>query len=292
MSPARKRFTVWKVNLVEQPGWAPWDPAGDIAEKAFLMTSEFMEGMKEAAEYNLLVEEMAGDLYKPKAPSGPQEWTPRYQLTGDDIEVLSKGLLEADPALELTRQLIVDAATWMYEAALIPSDTDARDALIDAKRAVEETFDLGEMPDPWELGYDNLWAPLLTTGITLNGILSEMMGMGISYVREEGHYDRFLEFDLNKASSPSMLLEEGHVPKEDRNWVIRSIEFDWKRLAGQIVDKFFQILSKDMKGRDPDNRTSWRFSWKAALKTADLTPIRKEMLDYVRDVRKREGSRL
>lgn len=289
MSPARKRFKVWKVNLVEQPGWAPWDSAGQIAEQAFLMTTDFMEALL-PADYELLVENMAGDLYKPQAPSGPQEWTPRHQLTGNDVETLSRGLRDADPGLELTRQLILDAITWMYEAALTPNDTDARDALIDAKRAVEASFDLGEMPDPWELGYDNLWAPLLVTGITLNGILSEMMGMGISYFREEGHYDRFLEFDLNKASSPYMLVDE--APKKDHGWVTRAIEFDWKRLSGQIIDKFFQILRKDMKDRDPHNRTSWRFSWKAALKTADLTPIRKEMLDYVREIRKREGSRI
>lgn len=290
MSPARKRFIAWKVNLVEQPGWEPWDPAGEIAEKAFDLTQEFMRGLKEEDGYYSLVHGIAGDLLKPKAESGPQEWTPRGQILNADVRLIAQGLLERKPGLELTLEVIEMAATWMYEVALMPSDRDAREALLDAKRAVEESFDLGEMPDPWDLGYDNLWAPLLATGITLEGILSELVAMGISYFHPEGNYDRFLEFDLNKASAPYLLLEA--VPKKDHAWIIRAIEADWKRLSEQLVEKFFLILAKDLKNIDVSNRTSWRTSWKAALKATDLRGAQKEMLEYIRDIRKQEGSRL
>lgn len=290
MSPARKRFKPWKVNLVAQPGWEPWDPAGKISEMAFTMSLEYMQDIKAQNVYLWLAQDIAQALYKPRAESGPHEWSPRAQLTSVDLLLIANGTMEADSRLESTRQLIDDTVTWMFEAALMPSDRDIRDALIDAKRAVEDTFDLGKVSDPWELGYDNLWEPLLETGITLNGILSEMMGMGISYYREEGHYDRFLEFDLNKSSSPSMLLAA--VPTKVRGWVTRSIEDDWKRLSQSLIERFFQTLARDMSFVDPGNRTSWKTSWNEALKTTDLKPIQKEMLAYVREIRKQEGSRL
>lgn len=290
MSPARKRFKVWKINLVQQPGWKPWDPGGEIAEKAFDLTTEFMRGMKAEDEYYSLVLGMVGDLLKPRAESGPQEWSPRGQILNDDVRLIAHGLQERKPGLELTLEVIEMAATWMYETALMPSDRDTRDALLDAKHAALENFDLGEMPDPWDLGYDNLWAPLLETGNTLSGILSEMMGTGIFYLHNEGQYDRFLEFDLNNSNSPTMLLEE--IPRKDWGWVIRAIAEEWKRLSERIVEQVFLILTKDMKNIDVSNRTSWRESWKTTLKATDLSGARKEMLEYIRDIRKQEGSLL
>lgn len=287
MSPERKRFKVWKVNLVEQPGWAPWESGGKLADMAFEETLNFMQSMRTEGDYYSLVTDLAGPLFKHKAESGPHEWTPRPQLTSADVKLLSRGLLRADPELELSRQIISDAATWMYEAALTPSDRDARDALVDAKREIADNWELGEMPDPWELGYDNLWAPLLETGLTLTGILSGMVGDGINYHRQEGYYDRFLEFNLNRTDAPFMLLEK--IPKKDRGWVTRSIEDDWKRLSKALIETFFDALTKEMRNVDPYNRTVWRKSWADALKAADLASIQKEMLDFIREARKQEG---
>jgi hypothetical protein len=280
MSPAKELFKVWKVNLVEQPGWAPFDPAGDLSEDIFNLAGEFLGGMDKEDVIPLL-EDVAETRYNPRAPEGPHEWSPRRLLTRDDLLVISREVLKGERDLELVDSIIRDTATWMYEAGLTPTDIDITDALHEAKSEVKEVFELGVLPDPWDLGVDNIWSPLLETGLTLEGILSEIVVMGVKYHRQAGHYDRFLEFDLNMAGAPAMLLKE--IPKKDRGWVKKALMEDWKRLSEDLTRRFFQILSNDMKNIDYRNRISWKKTWKDVLKSTNLEPIQKEMLTFIRE---------
>lgn len=280
MSPARKRFKIVKVNLVDQPGWKPWDPGGRIGELAYKEAWQYMGRL--GSDSISLLQDLAGNLYKPLVRGGPHEWSPRDQLTSEDLDLISMGLQKGH--LGLVRQAITDAADWMYQEALTPQDGDCRYAVDKAEMVLEENFNLDE----------ELWASILEpVSGRCTAIIRSLVHPSVQYERKEGHYDRFLEFDLNQSPAPRLLLEK--TPLKDRRAVFEAILEEWKRLSQMYIEEWFaaltNIMQNIMQNVDPSNRTHWVKHWKATLLSVDMPSIRREMLDYVREARKQGGSR-
>lgn len=266
-----------RVNLVERPEWKKrWEPGDEYLSQASDLAWEYFRSI---GDFEDLIEDLAGDLFRPKAEAGPKAWTPRGTLNSDDIERIAEGIRSQDPSLESTRQIILDAATSMYEDALGPRDEDIRAAL-------EKTRDLFEEKWRYELDWD-LWDPLLETGITAQGILHEMMFPAVHYDRDQGAYDRFVVFDEGLSQAPVELLKL--IPPAEHAAAVRAIGGEWKDLATSFMGYFFPVLEKEMADIDVQNRIEWKPNWKAALKSGNLKDIRKELVDYAREARQREG---
>lgn len=271
------RFRPIRINLVERPEWKKrWEPGDVYLSQASDLAWEYFRSI---GDFEDLIEDLAGDLYRPKAETGPKAWTPRGTFNSDDIERIAEGIRSQDPSLESTRQIILDAATAMYEDALGPRDEDIRAAL-------DKTRDLLEEKWRYELDWD-LWDPLMATGITAKGILTEMMFPAVHYDRDQGAYDRFVVFDQELSQAPKELL--ALIPPEEHAAVARALGAEWKDLSNRFMGYFFQVLEKEMADIDVQNRTEWKPNWKAALKSGNLKEIRKELLDFAREVRQREG---
>lgn len=276
-APAKPKYKPFAVNLVDEPEWKKrWEPGNEYMSQASDMGYTYFSDM-DRDKLRGLIETLAGDLYDPEAESGPLEWSPRKVLSSDDLDLIVKQLGEDHSALESTFSAIIDPATYMFENALGPRDSDASDAL----RIAKEKF---EHEKRYELDWE-LWDPLIATGITAAGILKEMFGPAVQYDRKQGYYDRHLVFDLRESDAPRMLLEL--MPKKDRAWATRAVEADWKGLAKSFTPYYIRELGRQMEDLDLSNRIDWRREWEQYLKTLDKAPIQKEMLEFVRDQRRK-----
>lgn len=274
---AKERPALIEVKLVDRPEWkARWEPGNEYLSQASDHAFEYYSDM-DRDKLRGLLEEIAGEIYDRETESGPLEWSPRNVLGPDDMDLLVKQLQEDHSRLEGLFTAIIDPATWMFEEALMPSDSDIQGALSNAKDKFEDIY---RYNIDWEL-----WNPLLETGLTAKGILSELMGPAVHYERNQGAYDRFIIFDRSLAQAPTELLRL--TPKKDRRAVNHQLNAEWKGLVEPLMKLFWKEIDKEMSDIDLSNRIDWKKNWKAAEKGRDLAALRREMLEFVREARKK-----
>lgn len=268
-----------RVNIVEEPGWKPYDPGGEIMEWASNSSYEDFRHMSKVDMIEL-VEDMFG-----RAKTGPLEWSPRkFALSEEDCDIIWEELKEGGLTgkLETTWQSILDAMQWTWEEAYTPDNGDIRDAMERAAEAVADEYNLDTSP----------WEPLLErTGWDERKILESLMGK-VSYEREENHYDRFIVFDFGAAEAVKKLLKIVYADPEElsEKETLDQLKMDFEGLRDGYVDLFFGKLEKIMRETDASNRTEFRKHWKSMLSDkAQMNHVGEEIRKFVLKARAQVG---
>ena len=68
---------------------------------------------------------------------------------------------------------------------------------------------------------------------------------------------------------------------------MKAVASEWKDLSKAFVPYFFRALDKQMEDLDLSNRIDWKKTWEPMLKGLDRAPIQKEMVEYVREARRK-----
>jgi hypothetical protein len=268
------RLKTIRINLVEEKGWKPYDSAGDIMIWASDNAHEELSHM-ERNDCRDLVEDLIGG--RKLVQTGPKEWSPRgITVSDEDLDAICDGIDNVIPDLELTQQAILDALTWSWEIAFMPSDSDIEHAVELAKE---------EMPDYFDLD-DDLWEPLLEAPKNAWGarsIVHHLVGP-VVYERDGNHYERYIKFNIN-GTAPVLELHEAarKDPERTVEGTIRYLEQELASLSASFVSVFFTKLQNVMKDVDASNRTDFRKQWKQILSDADhIRHIRSEIAAFIR----------
>lgn len=277
---AKAKAAPIRINLVEHPEWKKrWEPGNAYISQASDLASEYVAGI-DRDTLRGLVETLAKDIFHKDSQSGPQDWTPRNVLGPEDLDLITEKLQEDSSMLEATYSPLIDAATWMYESALMPDDGDAHAAL-------ESALEKFEKEKRYSLDWD-LWEPLLATGVDAQDILHKLFGRSVVYERHQGQYDRNLVFHLELSGAPNELLKL--VPRKDQAGVMRAVKDEWKDLVKSFIPYFFRALDKQMQDIDLSNRINWKSAWRTVLADRDNGPYQTEMLKFIREQRRKGSS--
>ena len=238
-----------EVNLTDAGEWEAWDPAGQITDWASenAYDSFHATGAQECRSWLEDVIATGGVSIK--------DWSPkRFVITEEDADRVCSALMEkgaSDDNLESLFQLIIDALTWMYEAAYTPEDGDLEWALEQAQEKAVDSVELDE----------DVWAPL---GLSDEKILKEIV-QAVRYERQQDHYDRFLRFYPSQIDSVMRLLGalsggEGY-PDLTQDEYLDALRYDLKSVFEDVFSYFWEALGKDMDQVDVFNRTDWEANW-------------------------------
>lgn len=270
------RFPVKKINLVEEPTWKEhWDPADKIGNYASDNAYEEFSHMS-ALDLEQHVDEIA--TYRTKGKKAPRKFSP------EEIRWIAKRVKAQDTRVEAVNYAILDALTWMYEAAYMPEKDDIETAMERAADNVLGNFSLNL----------DLWEPVLLLNqqrrgpkewsprkrLEEGGIVKDLLEH-VEFEQEEGHYDRFLVFDFRSSQVAKDLLSRSTWSEIDLVYSLR-IEFD--ALRNDYVIDFFHALNRIMDKVDIGNRTDWRLSWKAMLSSGGTPGIQREMAAAVKEM--------
>jgi len=273
-----------RVNIVEEEEWKEnWTgDSTDFDERLQNLGDEHYQTIMDTkGQCRELIEDILGKFYDRTVSEDPREWSPRtgpVEVGPEGVRKICNGL--HDGKLEGVSAIIRDTIHYMYEEALMPNDGDI-------KYAIEETQNKF-VNDP-ELDYE-IWDPLIDLKVERwkdssarveRGIMLDLMNQ-IHFTREEGHYDRYIEFGFMDTQSVKDVIYAW--PIGDREWVRDALRFqEFKNLKNQFMGDFFEKLKKDMRESDPENRRDWRGQWKAMLKDEPrMQAARREIWEYLR----------
>lgn len=267
------RFPVRKINLVEQEEWKPFDPSDKIAEWASDAAWQDFSHMSADSLW-----EYVNDLatWRTKGKKAPRKFS------SEQIQWIAEQFRGRRELVEETRNAIIDAMTWMYEAAYLPEKGDIEEAM---ERAV------GVLIYDYPLSHD-LWEPVLQLEESRRGpkewrprkrleereILQDLL-KHISFEQEEGHYDRYLVFDFRSSQVVKDLLSRSDW---DEPTLTKVLKQEFKDLSDTYLWRFFDALKKIMEDVDISNRTDWKLSWRAMLGSGVVPSVQKEMAEAVK----------
>jgi hypothetical protein len=275
--PSDPRFPVRKVNLVEEKDWQKnWDPSDKIGEYAHENAWEDFSHMS-VEDVEQYVDDLA--TYKTKGKKAPRKFTQAQ------IRWISEQMRERRDLVEETQNSIMDALTWMYEAAYMPQKWDVLDAMENAKESVINNFSLNL----------DLWEPVLTLQQRRHGpkewsprkrmeeseILKDLL-KHVELEQEEGHYDRYLVFDFRSSQAVKDLLSRSTWAEIDLVYALQTIEFMaiYNHYITDLVDGLEQI----MEDADISNRTDWRKAWRSMLESGIVPGVQKEMAAAIKEM--------
>ncbi len=271
------RFPPIKVNLVDHTGWKPFDPTDKITEWANDAAWEDLRHMD--------ADDLETYVYDLSDAKGKRGGKPRWKFSSDEIEWLAKQVKENPDLVEETRNAIVDAMTWMYEAAYMPQKGDIQEAM---ESAVETLI------DDYPLNHD-LWGPVLALEALRRGpkewsprkrleateILKDLLEH-VSLEQEEGHYDRYLVFDFRNAKVVHDLLSRSTW---QRAMLENALGREFDDLSETYLWRFFDALKNNMEDLDIQNRTDWRKAWRSMLSDGQhMKAVQKEMAEAVKQM--------
>lgn len=269
-------FAPIKINLVEQEGWEPYNTANGKA-----MDWIHDSGWEDFRHMPLsTLEDLVDDI-----ASVPQNGKKKskLKLDSDQIEYLAEQLKERNDQLEITQRMIVDTATWMYEAAAIPNNSDVEEAMEKAKEDFEEDSLYG---DPWDPILDESvrrgpkdWSPVKR--YSSEEVKKQLLAR-ISFEREKNHWDRYLVFDFWEAPVIQTLFSRW----KGSPWAYDRLKSEFKMMADGYVSDVLKHLDKIMQGVDINNRTDWNDSWKSMLTSGEAWGAQDEMVEVLKDMPK------
>ncbi len=239
-----------EVNLLEEKEWSPYDAAGNAMEWA---SDNAYEAFRASRIEDCQV--WLDDVITVGARS-IKDWSPKRGavITEDEATLVCTALMEEATVpddLEPFFQLILDAMTWMYEAAYLPQEVDLESALEVAQERAVDSFSLDE----------GVWEPL---GWSDEKILKEIVE-AVRYSRLEGHGDRFLKFYPSQIDAVMKLLGALDSLKLDpditEDEYLGSLGYDLTSIFDDVLLFFWDALRKEMERGDVFNRTDWRANW-------------------------------
>ncbi len=265
-----ERFPEVRVNIVDHPGWEPWNASSILVERASDAAHDEFSKMPIGTVRDL-IEDLAGDV---SLWQGPKEWSPRkISITYESTERIAREVKEgSDARFENTRFAILDVLTWMYEAAMSPHNGDIRDAMTrTVDHLVGGHYDLDR----------ELWEPILDTNSgewwSENAILRTLMNSVDFY---GGGDERYLVFSFGRAIATFKLLKKSPWPQKKIDGRLKG---EFTRLRGDYLDNFFHFLKREMEDVDIDARTTWHERWKGLLASPDFVkPARDEIRQALR----------
>lgn len=263
-------FAPIKVNLVESSYWKDkWEGAQWASDSGW---EEFRQMDEDTLKG--LIDEIASVPPKGKRKS-------KLDFSSEELEYLARQLSEQNEKLETTRQMITDAATWMYEAAVVPHDGDIEEAMEKAREDfLEETFS----EDLWEPVYSGYvrkgpmeWSP--RKKYEAAEILGQLAKQ-IQFKHKKGHLDRYLIFDFWDAPIVQELFSKYRGSPE----AYRRLKADFERLADRYVKITLYRLDKITEDINVENRTDWRAAWKSMLASGEAPAAQRGMVQVLRDM--------
>lgn len=271
-------FEKKRVNIVELPGWKPYDSGGNIMNWA---SDNAYEEFRHTSKGDLL--ELVSDMFG-RAKPGPLEWSPiRFEITEEDYDLIWEELQPGTTTkLESTKLAIIDALQWMWEEAYMPDDGDIELAI---ERTAETMLDTH--------GIDtSLWEPLLEIEGWDEAIILQTLMARVSYERQQNYYDRFVVFDFGEVGAVEKLLKIVYADPEElsEKETVRQLKVEFEALADDYMDLFFAKLGKVMSQTDAPNRTDFKKHWKAVLGDKELMKtVGKEIREFILEARAKGG---
>lgn len=271
------RFPVKRINIVEEETWKKnWDPADKIMGYA---SDHAYEAFSQMSVDD--VERYVGDLATARDSKGRK---PRRKFSPSEIRWTSEQVKDGNKLVENTHYAIVDALTWMYEAAYMPNKGDIEHAMDQAKESVTNNFSLNL----------HLWEPVLLLNqqrrgpkewsprkrIEGGGIVMDLL-KHVDFEQAENHYDRFLVFDFRSSQAVKDLLSRYQGAEAALVYALRS-ELD--AIQRDYVIDFFDALEKTMEELDIENRANWRAAWRSMLDSGNAPDAQKEMAAAIKEM--------
>ncbi len=248
------------LNLTEEKGWEAYDPAGNILEWASDNAYDAFRalGTEECRGWlNDVLDVGTGSV---------KDWSPKKgpAVTETQVDFVCSAMMKkggVPDSLEPLKQLVIDALTWMYEAAYMPHDSDLEWALEQAQGNVLDSVSLEE----------EVWEPLLSE-FSEEDILRQIAD-AVTYSRRENMYKRFLKLDPSEIVVVKKMLHlirrgRGHqdLTQSQSRYDLRS---DLESVFDDVEGHFWDNLEKQMQEVDLDNRTDWDASWASKLQDKD-----------------------
>lgn len=243
-----------RINLVEQDGWKKYDFASGKLDWAVDSAWDDFKAMSKDT-----LEALIDDLWGSSPGKGKRK--PSRRLSSQELQYLAMQVKELDDVLEPVRRAIVDASQWMYELAAIPNDDDIKDAMATAREEFEGNPEMN----------DDLWEPILMSDVrrgpkewrprlgrfTRKELIQDLLGT-ISFEREKGQWDRYIEFFFWRSLPAQELLRRNPSAEEE-------LDAEFRNMRGNYLSDFWKALSKEMENVDIYNRADWRLNWKSML---------------------------
>ena len=244
------------LNIAEEKGWEPYDPAGNILEWSSDNAYEAFRalGPQECREWLDDVLDVGTGSVK--------DWSPKKgpAVTEAQADFVCSAMMEKGgvlDSLEPLKQLIIDALTWMYEAAYMPHDSDLEWALEQAQESAIDSVELDE----------EVWEPLLKE-FPEEEILKQIAD-AVTYYRRENMYERFLKLDPSKIVVVKNMLSLIKRGRGNRDLTQSQSRYDLRSDLESVFDDvegyFWNNLEKQMQEVDLDSRTDWKASWTSKL---------------------------
>jgi hypothetical protein len=269
----------WKINLVEEEGWKPWDPAENLMNwTSDAAWEDFRHTSKETcAEW---ISDILGPFHLKRNPLA-------RPVDDEDIVLVCEAMSDNDELLQNTYRMIVDSLQWMYEEAAMPRATDIEDAL---EMALDGNESWSGFSDAWETLIDSRqW--------TQETIMKDLLGQ-VSFAQKPKAYDRFLVFDFGESKAAQTLI--GTLPpatsirlwsprgaKERMQYNRDSLDRDLEVLKDDVVADLFKGLVKVMERMDLYARTDWDANWKNMLSDKNSVQVaRDEIFNFLKAEKK------
>jgi hypothetical protein len=273
--PSQGPFAPTKFNLVEQEGWQRYDTANgksmdwihDAGWEDFRhMDLNTLEG---------LIDDISHVPQKGKKKS-------KLDFSSEELRYLAEQLKEGNDKLEEPKRLIVDAATWMYEAAAIPNDSDIESAI---EKATEDLISYAEFQE-------DIWDEILTEKVRQGPMewtprkryesahILKQLSERIKLVHEKGKWDRFLVFDFWEAPIVHELFRKNRGSAS----AYEQLKREFQQLSDGYVADLFKYLDKEMENVDINNRTDWNASWKSMLGGGEPWGAQKELVEVLKEM--------
>ena len=280
-----------RVNLVNRPEWDDYDPAGAVSDTIFQATAETFDSMNEddAVDLSGLVRDV---LYH-----SPQKGK-RIYFSDEEDAALLKAFEGHYREIETFWQMVQDAASWGWEIAYAPSQSDLEEAV---KEAVET---ISERDSSWFYYHEALLA--LADYFTVEGdtlkklLLRDYVGVE----QEEGWHDRYLVFANRDDEFVEDLLSGGffrakevgpfewrpgiEVTKEDLK---RDLDDFYREIREPFVKEVFSRLKTSVMDMDPSNRFDFKKQWNRIFldDPARVKAAKKELLAFKKNLERKNG---
>lgn len=265
---ANSPFEPIKINLVEERAWEKRFGSSDHANDAAWEDYSHMS----ADDFESLID----DLWDAK---DTKKRVSKKRLTSEELEFLAHRLKERDERLEPVKQTIVDATTWMYEAAAQPTDSDIEEAMERASSVLQESDAISSYTwEPVLQDEDDVrrgpkeWSP--RKKYPADEVIKQLMGQ-VSYERKKD-YERYLIFNFWDAKVAQELFSR----MKGSPIIYGNMKEDFERLALDYTVTLFDNLVVD----DVSNRTDWNASWKSMLKSGIEPGVREGIREVLKEM--------
>jgi hypothetical protein len=270
----KRIYELQKINLTERPEWSAYDLTEELGERVFQAASEEISALK--------CEDIV-PLSESVLNQGKRSWARFRYLKDEEEEDLCKAFHEVDPAIEVFRQMVIDAFHWTWEFAFMPSDSDLDAALDDA---IDEIAILG-----WFSGSEILFEAANCLNLTEREFTLKALNRLVIFIRhDQGYYDRYLIYDPNTSPLIQALISQPFPCREGvLEWIpdvgevnedlVNDLSRYFEDMKEPLIVAFFRHLERKTDNRDVYNRLHFKAQWTNVMKDRKTVMHAKQELE-------------